>query len=158
MNMMKASQTRTGLINTLTRRKLLGKGNSPTVPKPVVVLAAGARKNVTKPNQSATTAFAATLNVQAMPTRSHGPRMVPRKLLQRCRQKSVCPRLRYLPITQGVASAIRCTFHTASPTRSHIQNRAFRMEAMVLEVDRLVWTNRSASHRKLQRAHKLKSH
>ena len=111
-------------------------------------LVEGVRRNVTKQSQSATTAYAATSNVQAMPIKFHGQRTELLKPRQHCRQKNVCPLLRYLHTTRDAASATRYTSRTVNQSKSHIQSRAFPTEVKVLEGDLSAWTSRSANHRR----------
>jgi hypothetical protein len=156
MNMMMAPQIIIDLISIRNRRKLRENGNLQIAPKQDAVLVEDARRNVMKPNQNVTTAYAATLSAQAMPTRYHGQRTEHLRLRQHCKRKSACLPLRYLLITPGVVFAIRCTFRIANRLRSHIRSPAFLMGATVFEVGLSVWTNRSASHRKIQLTNRLK--
>lgn len=148
MNMMTVLWTKAEPISNLNRRKWEGSGSLLIGRKRAVGRVEGARRSAMKQSQSATTAYAATLNAQAMPIRFHGQRMEVPRPRQHCRQKSVCPRLRYLPITQGAASATRYTSHTVNRSKSHTQSLACPTEVKVLEGDLSVWMNRSANHRR----------
>jgi hypothetical protein len=127
-----------------------------TGPRQAAGLVEDARKNVTRRSQNAITAYVGTSNAQAMPIRSHGPRMELRKLPRHCRRRNECHLPRYLPTTQGAVSATAYIFHTVNQLRSHIQSRVCPMEAIVLEADPPVSTNRSANRCKTPISFKLR--
>lgn len=147
--MTKGRQTRAGLILILTRRRLGGRGNSPTGPRRVVALVENARRSVMKRSQSATTACAATLSAQVMRTRSHGQKKALRRHHLHCRPKSACLLLllRFQLTTQDAMYAIGSTYHIVNQHRSRTRSP---LAATVCDPDLSALMNRNANPRKFK--------